>query len=94
MYHVYVLKSKKTGDLYIGFTSNLRQRLEAHKNGESGWTKTRLPFDLVYCETYLDAHDAQERERQLKRHGMALGQLKRRIKRSLGVYAMEGAGWN
>ncbi|MBI4056970.1 MAG: GIY-YIG nuclease family protein [Elusimicrobia bacterium] len=92
MYFVYLLKSSRTGDLYVGYTYNLRQRLQEHQNGESQWTKTRTPFALIYYEAYQNAQDARKREQQLKRQGKALGQLKRRINGSLGVLAMKGVG--
>jgi hypothetical protein len=38
---------------------------------------------LVYYEAYSSVLDCRERERQLKRHAKAWGQLKRRIKNSL-----------
>jgi putative endonuclease len=40
---VYILASKPYGTLYIGVTSNLPDRVEAHRNGcVDGFTKIRL----------------------------------------------------
>ncbi|MDI6757282.1 MAG: GIY-YIG nuclease family protein [Endomicrobiia bacterium] len=33
MYYVYILKFAKNGELYIGYTHNLRERIEQHKKG-------------------------------------------------------------
>jgi len=65
-YYVYVLRSQKDKMFYVGFTKNLRSRLEAHNNGEVPSTKKRVPFDLVYWEGGLNQTDATKREKYLK----------------------------
>ncbi len=65
-YCVYVLKSKKDGDLYTGFTTDLTRRLEAHNSGKSQSTAPRRPFILLFCEHYLSKSDAMRRETYLK----------------------------
>ena len=66
MYYVYVLKSVKDGMFYTGFTKNLKQRLEYHKNGRVASTKGRRPLKLVYYEACLSQKDATHREKYLK----------------------------
>lgn len=83
MHYVYILKSKKNGSLYIGFTADLRKRLVQHNKGQSKYTRSFSPWVLVYYESYSSKKDAFERERQLKRHKKAWGQLKRRIANSI-----------
>lgn len=61
-YCVYVLLSLKDHKFYIGYSTNLNQRLIAHINGESAATKPRRPFTLLFCEYYLSKHDATRRE--------------------------------
>ncbi len=51
-YCVYVLQSLKDKNFYIGFTSNLHQRLTSHIKGYSFATSFRRPFELIYCEFY------------------------------------------
>ncbi len=65
-YWVYVLESLKDGERYIGYTSNLKKRLEEHKKGLSFSTKFRLPFKLIYFEGCLNSEDAKRREDYLK----------------------------
>ena len=65
-FYVYVLESKKDGKRYIGYTNNLKKRIEEHKKGQSFSTKPRLPFKLIYFEGYLNKRDATGRERFLK----------------------------
>jgi putative endonuclease len=65
-FYVYVLKSLKDFNLYIGYTNNLKRRLEEHKKGLSFATKFRLPFNLIYFEGCLGQEDAKRREDYLK----------------------------
>ena len=84
MFYIYVLKNLKTGSLYYGFTTNLRQRFAAHQKvpKHAGWK-------LVYYEAYLNEQGAGDRERMLKQYGVARRHLKQRIARSTGL---ESAG--
>ena len=52
MYYVYVLKSQKTKRFYIGYTSDLKQRVLDHNIGEMA-TKYGIPWKLIYYEAYL-----------------------------------------
>lgn len=63
---VYVLLSQKDHKFYIGYTSDLKQRLTAHFNGVSPATAPRRPFTLVFCEYFLSKSDAIRREKYLK----------------------------
>jgi len=83
MFYVYILKSEKDGKLYIGYTNDLKRRLEEHNSGKNISTKFRRPFELIYYEVYKSEGDAKHREYMLKLFGRALGGLKRRIKLSL-----------
>ena len=65
-YYVYVLRSLKDGDNYVGYTNNLQKRLKEHENGEVSSTKNRHPLQLVYYEGCLDQQDATKREKYLK----------------------------
>ena len=82
MFHVYILKSTDSNNLYIGFTSDLQKRLLAHNQGENTSTKLHQ-WILVYSESYLSETDARKRERMLKQYGKSLGMLKKRISGSL-----------
>lgn len=65
-YCVYVLISLKDSNLYIGYTTNLKRRLEEHAGGESKSTAPRRPFKLLLVEYYESASDARRREHYLK----------------------------
>jgi putative endonuclease len=66
MYYVYVLKSLKDGNLYIGQTSNLDQRLRHHNSGRVKSTTGRAPFELVYSDEFPTRGEAIKKERSLK----------------------------
>lgn len=65
-YCVYVLYSIKDTHFYIGYSTNLHQRLTSHITGNSQATKFRRPFTLLFCEYYLSKHDATRREKYFK----------------------------
>jgi len=83
MFYVYILKSLKDHNLYIGSTNNLERRLEEHNAGKCFSTKPRIPFEIVYYEAYKSENDARKREHNLKLRSRALTQLKKRIEWSL-----------
>jgi putative endonuclease len=64
--YVYVLRSFKDKQFYVGFTKNLPARVKAHNDGLVPSTKSRLPLQLVYWEGCLNQTDATHREKYLK----------------------------
>ena len=64
MYFVYVLQSER-GDFYIGYSSDVEGRLEAHNSGQNRSTRGRQ-WRLVYVEAYMTSEAARDRERILK----------------------------
>ena len=66
MHYVYVLQSMTDDGLYIGYSANLRRRLDEHQAGESFATAHRGPWRLIYYEAYLEEIDARGREEFLK----------------------------
>ena len=66
MYYVYVLHSNHDQGLYIGYSADLKRRLNEHNEGKSISTKARRPWRLVYYEAYVDERDALGREEFLK----------------------------
>lgn len=83
MFYVYVLKSEKDHELYIGSTNDLRRRLREHQAGRSFSTSFRKPFALVYYEAYRNEQDARTREQKLKLRGQARRHLLDRISLSV-----------
>ena len=57
-----------TGQLYSGYTTNLKRRLREHNTGRGGkFTRSRTPVKLVYSEQYTTRKEAMLRETSLKR---------------------------
>lgn len=78
-FYVYVLESKKNGELYIGYTDNLKKRIKEHNQGLNTSTKPYRPWQLIYYEACLNKEDAKRREKYFKTsQGRKL--LKRRLK--------------
>ena len=66
MYFVYVLKSLRDRNFYIGYTHDLKKRLREHNEGISKSTMYRRPFELIYFEGCVNIKDAMHREKYLK----------------------------
>ena len=58
--------SQINGELYTGFTSDLRKRLQEHNHGLNFSTKRYMPWKVIYYEACLDKDDAVRREGYLK----------------------------
>lgn len=80
-FYVYVLQSMKNLNLYIGFTSNLRKRLQEHNRGLNFSTKPFIPWQVIHYEAYRNEKDAKRREGYLKTNQGA-----RLLKRMLKEY--------
>jgi len=69
---VYILASRRNGTLYVGVTSNLASRIEAHRSGVAGgFTKTYGVKTLVYFEPHTDMYQAIQREKRIKKWNRA-----------------------
>ncbi len=56
-FYVYLLYSLKDHRFYVGFTSDLKQRMNDHFNGSVIATKNRLPLKLIHYEYFINRHD-------------------------------------
>ena len=81
MHYVYILRSLKDGNLYTGYTSDLRARIADHTAGKARATRRRRPLQLIYYEAYLLSSDAKAREVFLKS-----GSGKRYIQKQMSHY--------
>lgn len=66
MYYTYILKSRKNGKYYIGYTSDLRKRLKLHNSNKNLATKNLGPWELFYFEEFETEAKSMKRERQIK----------------------------
>lgn len=65
-FYTYILESASDDKIYIGYTNNLRRRIEEHNKGESFATEFRAPFRLIYFKACAEKEDAKRREKYLK----------------------------
>ena len=66
-FFVYILANKQNGILYIGFTSDLINRVLQHKEKLLGGVTSRYDVDkLVFFEAFSNQDNAMKREKQLK----------------------------
>ena len=83
MFYVYIIQSKTTKELYVGFTPDIRKRMFSHNSASNIATKHGVPWELIYVEGYRSERDARTRELKLKHHGNSKRFVKERIKYSL-----------
>lgn len=65
MHYVYFLKLRN-GQIYTGYTGDLKKRVEAHQRDDVSFTSKRLPCELMGYEAYVTKTDAARREKYLK----------------------------
>ena len=63
---VYILFSKSKNKFYIGFTSNLDERLVRHNQKSKGFTGNVNDWQIVYTEYYPTKELTLKRELQIK----------------------------
>jgi putative endonuclease len=65
-YSVYLLKSLKDYQNYVGLSANVDNRLKMRNAGKVRSTKSRRPFQLVYQELVGSLQDARACEKYFK----------------------------
>ena len=81
MWYVYVLRNETNGDLYKGFTGDLKKRILQHKSKVTKTTK-KGEWKLVYYEGFINERDARKEELFLK-----TGKGRERLKYLFGGWA-------
>ena len=66
MFYMYILQSLKSEKLYVGFTKDLKKRVQEHNRRLNFSTKFHLPWKLIYYEASLNEKDARRREGYFK----------------------------
>ena len=65
-FYTYILKCKNHNKHYYGHTSDLNKRIVDHNAGLSTYTKTYLPWELIYFEEFSTRSEAMKREKYFK----------------------------
>lgn len=67
MFYVYFLRSlKNPKQSYIGYSTNIEDRLETHNSGGSIHTSKYRPWELIYYSAFKNSDEAKEFETYLK----------------------------
>jgi putative endonuclease len=67
MFTVYVLYSPAFKKIYVGYTSDLAQRIRSHNElAIKGWTIKFRPWKIIHTESFDTKHAAMRREKELK----------------------------
>ena len=62
MFHVYVLRSERTGRRYVGSCENFEERFRRHNAGESKASKYGAPWRLLHKESFSTRSEAVLKE--------------------------------
>lgn len=78
MYYTYVLRNNKTNRYYIGYTPNLKNRLQKHTEGKVYSTKSNKHYQLEWYCAFKTKSQALEFEKYLKT-GSGVAFMKKRF---------------
>jgi putative endonuclease len=66
-YYVYFIKSETDQSWYYGFSENPEKRLDYHNDGRSKYTKSKVPWKLIFCRSFDTKTEELKFERYLKK---------------------------
>jgi len=67
MFTVYILYSSDFDKIYIGYTSDIENRMLSHnKLATKGYTTKYRPWKIIHTEVFESKSEALKREKQLK----------------------------
>jgi len=66
MFYFYILRSLKNKKLYLGQTTDLKERLISHNNLENKATKPNAPYELIFYSAFNNQKDAINCEQYFK----------------------------
>ena len=69
-YFVYVIGSYKNYKLktYVGYTNNLKKRLDLHNKGKGAKSTRGRVWRVIYTEKYVTENEAKSREYYIKKN--------------------------
>lgn len=67
MFTVYILYSEKYAIHYVGYTSNLNERIKSHNElATKGFTIKYRPWKLIYSDEFQTKSEAMKKEKYFK----------------------------
>ena len=80
-YHVYMLKSlSKKPVTYVGYTKNLKKRIDLHNNSKGAKFTRGRKWKLIYKEIYSTKKEAISREYYIKSNKSLRKKIKENFK--------------
>ena len=69
-YYVYVLRNanKDNNITYVGYTNNLKRRLQIHNTGKGAKFTRGRRWKIIYTEKYSTKNEAKSREYYIKKN--------------------------
>ena len=81
MYYVYMLKSKSIKPVtYVGYTNNLRKRINLHNSSKGAKFTRGRKWTLIYKEKYKSKKEAISREYYIKKNRSLRNNIKQKNK--------------
>ncbi len=80
-FYVYMLKSLgKKPVTYVGYTSNLNERITLHNNAKGAKFTRGRKWKLIYKEKFRSKNEAISREYYIKKHRTLRNKIKNKYK--------------
>ena len=81
MYYVYMLKSKGIKSItYVGYTKDLKKRLNLHNTGKGAKFTRGRKWRLIYKEKKKSKKEAISREYYIKKNRTLRNKIKKKLK--------------
>ena len=84
MFYTYILRNSETNRYYVGYTKDLKKRLQLHQSGQVQSTKSNLNYKLEWYCAFKTQELALAFEKYLKT-GSGIAFMKKRFFRSTQV---------
>jgi putative endonuclease len=65
-FFVYIVFSNTKDKFYIGYTSDIEERIIRHNQKSKGFTGNNNDWEIVYSEIFSEKSEALAREKQIK----------------------------
>jgi putative endonuclease len=81
-YYVYVLGSHNNTKLitYVGYTNNLKKRVELHNKGKGAKFTRGRKWKILYSEKHITINEAKSREYYIKKNRKFRNSIKKKYK--------------
>ncbi len=67
MHYVYIIKSiHRPEKTYVGFSADVKQRIQDHNDGKSKYTTQYKPWEILWVGTFAKEQTARDFEKYLK----------------------------